>query len=153
MSIKIVNKCLIQALKDGDVDWVVHQVDCQGVMGGGIAKQIKEEFPSHYKTYQEYCGFCTDLLGTTTFAVDGLVAVFGQEYYGVGERHTNYAALLFGIESFIGELLTEYSEYTKIGIPHGIGCDLGGGDWTIMRMLLEDLQKMYPEVELVFYKL
>ena len=152
MTIKTVNKCLIQAFKDGDVDWIIHQVNSQGVMGGGIAKQIKEEFPNHFERYEKYCNKYSRLLGTV-FSVDGVVGVFGQDHYGIGERHTNYAALLSGLDSFMGELLAEYSDYTKIGIPHGIGCGLGGGDWTIMRMLLEDLQKMYPEIELVFYHL
>jgi len=33
----------------------VHQVNCKGVMGGGIAKQIKERYPLVYKTYLNLC--------------------------------------------------------------------------------------------------
>lgn len=152
MSIEIVNKCLIQALKDGDADWIVHQVNCQGVMGNGIAKQIKEEFPSHFEKYREYCNNCTDLLGTV-FAIDGVVGVFGQEYYGRKERHTNYVALISGIETFINNILVEFQYLTKIGVPYGIGSGLGGGHWDIVRTLLNDLQKMYPEVTITIYKL
>lgn len=30
---------------------IAHQVNCQGVMGSGVAKQVKEKFPYVYSTY------------------------------------------------------------------------------------------------------
>lgn len=152
MTVNTVNKCLIQAYKDGDVDWIVHQVNTQGVMGSGIALQIKQEYPKHFEKYVEYCTEHKDLLGNS-FAEEGVVGVFGQEHYGVGQRHTNYAALLSGLETFFSYIIEENPDTNKIGIPYGIGCGLGGGDWTIMRTLLEDLQTMYPEVTITFYYL
>ena len=152
MSIKVINKCLVQALKDNDVDWIVHQVNMQGVMGSGIAKQIKQEFPNHYKKYLEYCK-SDDLFLGSSFAEDGVVGVFGQEYYGSVDRNTNYVALVSGMEEYINHVIREYPSNNKIGIPHGIGCGLGGGSWKLVSILLEDLQKMYPEVELILYKL
>lgn len=146
---KTINKCLIKALKDGDVDWIVHQVNMQGVMGSGIAKQIKNEFPNHYKEYLSCCKDQYKLLGSF-FQSDNIIGVFGQEYYGRQERHTNYAALITGIESAIR--LIKLGKNVKLGIPHGIGCGLGGGNWKLVNILLEDLQKMYPEVELILYK-
>ena len=152
MSIEIVNKCLIQALKDGDADWIIHQVNMQGVMGNGVAKQIKEEFPEHFRVYKEYCNNHKDLLGTV-FAVDGVVGVFGQQYYGRNQRHTNYVALISGIETFVNNVLTEFAHLNKIGIPYGIGSGLGGGHWNVVRTLVNDLQIMYPEITITFYKL
>lgn len=32
---------VLEALRKGEVDIVIHQTNCQGVMGSGIAKQIK----------------------------------------------------------------------------------------------------------------
>ena len=32
---------------------IVHQVNCRGVMGAGIAKQIKEKWPDVYTSYRD----------------------------------------------------------------------------------------------------
>lgn len=35
--------------------WIIaHQVNCQGVMGGGLARQIKDRYPDAYINYREY---------------------------------------------------------------------------------------------------
>ena len=33
-------------------DLICHQVNCQGVMGSGIAKQVREKYPKVYKEYK-----------------------------------------------------------------------------------------------------
>lgn len=33
---------------------ICHQVNCQGVMGAGIAKQIRLTYPSVFKAYEDY---------------------------------------------------------------------------------------------------
>ena len=38
-------------LLDAPVDYICHQVNCQGRMGSGIAKQIKERWPVVYEGY------------------------------------------------------------------------------------------------------
>ncbi len=34
---------------------VCHQVNCKGVMGAGLALQIKNKFPMVYKNYKDKC--------------------------------------------------------------------------------------------------
>ena len=36
-----------------DADIIVHGCNCQGVMGSGVAKQIKEKFPNAYTIYKQ----------------------------------------------------------------------------------------------------
>ena len=38
-----------------DCDIIVHQVNCYGVMGSGIAKQVKERYPDVYDIYKSLC--------------------------------------------------------------------------------------------------
>ena len=38
-------------LLDAQTDVIAHQVNCQGVMGSGVAKQIKEKWPDVFKQY------------------------------------------------------------------------------------------------------
>lgn len=46
--------------KDGDIltstaDVICHQVNCKGVMGAGLAKQIKQKYPAVFKLYKKRC--------------------------------------------------------------------------------------------------
>ena len=34
---------------------IAHQVNCMGVMGSGVAKQVKEKYPSAFHDYQALC--------------------------------------------------------------------------------------------------
>ena len=47
-------------IKKGDVlrsraMYICHQVNCMGVMGAGIAKQIKAMYPEVYEEYKRVC--------------------------------------------------------------------------------------------------
>ena len=40
---------------DSDADAILHQVNCQGVMGAGLAKQIRGRYPNVYEKYKNAC--------------------------------------------------------------------------------------------------
>lgn len=40
---------------DAEEDIICHQVNCKGVMGAGLAKQIKSKYPNVYKDYKRLC--------------------------------------------------------------------------------------------------
>lgn len=42
-------------LKQDKVDIICHQTNCKGVMGAGIAFQIKRTYPEVFKKYKEFC--------------------------------------------------------------------------------------------------
>ena len=44
-------------LLDSDCDYICHQVNCQGVMGSGIARQIRERWPRVYDGYKNFCKY------------------------------------------------------------------------------------------------
>ena len=55
-------------LLEADVDVIMHQVNCKGVMGAGVARQIRQKLLSE-EEYQRYVTKChafpaTELLGT-----------------------------------------------------------------------------------------
>lgn len=97
-------------LKQDKVDIICHQTNCKGVMGAGIAFQIKRAYPEVFKKYKEFCDeYENILLGRTLFVNcnDGKVVanLFGQDSYGRGFCQ--------------------------------IGCDLAGGDWSIVSKIIE----------------
>ena len=40
---------------DSNADAIVHQVNCQGVMGAGVARQVRDKYPNVYVEYRALC--------------------------------------------------------------------------------------------------
>lgn len=125
-----------------DRDIILQQVNCQGAMNSGIARQIRNRYPDVFTSYKKMCDEHKDntseLLGSVDYfiAPDYLIAnCFGQDRYGREKRHTSYAALR---ECF--SKIAE-NEECRIGIPYKIGCGLGGGDWEIVSHIISDVFK------------
>ena len=123
---------------------LVHQVNCQGVMGSGIALEIKKRYPQHYhdymNTYSTYrdVGLLSRLVATDISASKAVVGIFGQQFYGSegeGKRYTNYAALLHGLTT-----ISSSGDGWDIVIPKNIGCDRGGANWEFVEAFLKDLE-------------
>ena len=135
-------------LLDSDCEYICHQVNCLGVMGSGIAKQIRERWPEVYDTYRkEYerhtrIGIPTeDLLGSTQMIWvgdrDGFVFnMYAQSNYGYdGKRYTSYDAFA----SCLSQIRDRLPSGSTIGFPKNIGCGLGGGNWKIISTMIEEI--------------
>lgn len=117
-----------------ECDIICHQVNCRGVMGAGVAKQIKEKLLSEdeFKCYQDYCDWLgSNLLGRILFHLekDGhrLIAdLFGEDIPTGRGLDTDYNALeecMRRVEIFARK------KGLTVAIPGLIGCGLAGGDW------------------------
>lgn len=138
-TIKIVNSDVLKM----SVDVVAHQVNCKGVMGAGLAKQIRELFPDVYHAHHNACTAFPHLLGCIQLIrVPGNMAyianLYAQYDYGVGKRYTNYHALEHCLIKLREAMLER--RLATLALPYGIGCGLGGGEW----------DKIYPIIEKVF---
>ena len=45
-------------IRDTDCKVIAHGVNCQGVMGSGVAKALYEKWPEVKKSYLKYCNKC-----------------------------------------------------------------------------------------------
>lgn len=128
-------------LMEAKETYIVHQVNCYGAMGRGVAAQIRSKYPDVYRRYQEYCAdhFAKKLLGKVLLVLtdDGKVVcnVFGQERFGVGKMHTDIAALSKALTSLAK--IIPYNE--PIAMPYMIGCGLGGASWDIVYPVIRDI--------------
>lgn len=119
-----------------------HQTNCLGVMGGGIAKQIKAKNPEMFKVYYDYCKSKDKLaLGTVQFVdsddkTQTFANLFGEYSFcesvapfedGGKPRHTDYDALKECLNRLHTWLVLHDIE--TVGIPYKLGCGLAGGDW------------------------
>lgn len=166
MSIKIVQGNLL----DANENIIVHQVNCQGVMGGGVARQIKDKWPVVFNTYKElinrfdYEGLSRDkLLGQVAWAQvnnkledfghDKWVAsIFGQlDYNRNAERklQTDYDALKKGFIT-VADNASWYGE--SVAMPYMIGCGRGGGDWSKVLEMIREIFEPLENVDVVLYE-
>ena len=140
MGIRIIDGDLLQAKER----LIAHQTNCVGVMGAGVAAQIRRAYPTHFKRYKAFCDNrqpC-DILGTIHLSVGGrrkdrvICDLFGQTGVGYGCQ-TNYAALAQAVS-----LMCDYCKnegISDVALPYNIGCGLAGGDWNIVYTMLEKI--------------
>ena len=128
---------------------IVQQVNCKGVMGAGLAKQIRDKWPSVYDRYQErvyYSQNNEDLLGMTVWnRVDTnlfVASIFGQYDYGHGTKFTIYPALFKGLDYVFG--MAEIDQI-PVYIPKGLGCGLAGGNWDFVEAYIQDLDLFFDK--------
>ena len=118
-----------------------HQTNCQGVMGAGIAKQIKDMY--HEVQYQNMRYFQENkgnMLGTNLYVrtSDGRTCVnmYAQDKYGADKRYTDYDAFQKCLDRLRNKLLVSSSNLI-VGFPYKIGCGLAGGDWNVIYPMLK----------------
>ena len=142
--IKVVYGDLMQATEDINV----HQVNCKGVMGSGVAKQIKANFPEVFNEYRGHAQShdSDELLGTTQFVFSPsknkiIANVFGQDSFGASRRRTFESALIWGLIK-----VKEFAEDNNMSVamPYNIGCALGGGDWNTV---YEGIQAVFSDFD------
>ena len=130
---------------------IVQQVNCMGVMGAGLAKQIRDKWPVVYDDYKNKVDTCPnrkDLLGNFSFSrvsIDTqlyVASIFGQLNYGRDKRYTIYPALFKGLES-VFEIA--YIDKMPIYIPKGLGCGLAGGNWDFVEAYIQDLDLFFDK--------
>ena len=150
-SIKIIDGNIF----DTTAPYIVHQVNAKGVMGAGLAKDIRADIGGQgftkYRNYVLENGI--DSLGKVipTKSLTNPNRVYfnlvGQNSYGTDKQYTDYEALTRGIQAINNKL----APGTRIAIPYGMGAGLGGGDWNT----IEDIIKKYAtnlNVELYKFK-
>lgn len=125
---------------------ICHQVNHRGVANAGLAKQIRKKYPSFMDDYLSLCrrrsfehikqnGTVSFYQATPTLCI---ASIFGQDGFGTDKVYTDYYALKFGLQTVMRR-----SAFSKenVFIPHGIGCGLAGGDWTLVTGIIEDVFK------------
>ena len=152
--IKIINGDIL----DANEDIICQQVNCQGVMGSGLAKQIRDKYTEVYVAYKQLCSMYkpNEILGFAQIVEcnDGKLVcnIAGQLNYGKEKQHTDYEALHNGLDSLFNSVINIKKYKGKsIAIPYKIGCGLGGGDWDVVYKIIENLVNYY-NCDITIYK-
>lgn len=151
-----------------DADAILHQVNCQGVMGSGVAKQVREKFPTVFKHYKARCDedkkfkiqtgstrsnllglaqicYKEDYLAGQVKDTQVIVNLFAQDNYGYdGGCYTDYEALHSCLQT-----VNEQFSGKKVAIPYLMSCHRGGGDWALVSKIIEET---LTNCDVVFYR-
>lgn len=128
-----------------DFGVIVHQVNCQGVMGSGVAKALRDKWPKIFDSYKTMCNVYLSLLGKIDVCEIKenlyVVNLFGQNDYRsnhqLSKRFTNYGAWEVALPS-LRNYIEDNGLPERIYFPYNVGCDRGGGDWRIISAMIEE---------------
>ena len=142
-------------------DMIIHQTNCEGRMGGGVAKTIKEKFPQVYVEYLEFLAqrrfngennLLGQVLETNVRIGDNIVKfvdVFAQNscsenasLYPDG-RFTSYDALHDGLlyvrDHIVERLYEKRCRPIKVWMPAKIGCVKGGANFDVVTAIIKSV--------------
>lgn len=138
---KTVKGNLIKLAEEGQFDVIVHGCNCQCKMGKGLAKQIKETFPSAYEADLKTVKGDRKKLGSYSWVkvrlANGkhlyIVNAYIQFWYSSDPNDTMLSMRALDIVMF---KIAETFKGKKIGMPM-IGTGLASGEWKNVSKCLE----------------
>lgn len=163
MAVHIVKGDLLQS----DCNVIIHQANCFNVMGAGIARQIKQTYPSVFNADRDFhipIGSMERLGKTSHKWVDGphgrtlVVNAYGQYEFGRGRNiypdpvlpHRYFKRALRSTLARVNNMNKKID--FKIGLPYRVGCGLAGGDWGAVYRIIEEASEEYGR-DIYLYRL
>jgi O-acetyl-ADP-ribose deacetylase (regulator of RNase III) len=145
---------------DGDIltssaEIICHQTNCSGIMGGGLALQIRNTYPQVFDIYKQYCkshnpySMAGNIQVIPISSTRYIANCFGQR--NIGKAVTDYNALrmCFGLICFF----CQKNNIHTIAVPYKMGCGLAGGDWSIVYSIIESYFKDNDSITCEIWKL
>lgn len=132
-------------LKSG-AEIIAHCANCFWAQNSGVARAIRDVYPELYAEDCKTLYGQTNKLGTVSIAhftkniEAGLnpkfgANLYGQFTYGSEVRKLNYEAIYTALVALKEQM---YQHNIKsVAFPYKMGCGLAGGDWRIVRTMIE----------------
>jgi O-acetyl-ADP-ribose deacetylase (regulator of RNase III) len=138
---------MIEEVHDADLfdipaDAIVNPVNCVGVMGKGIALEIKKRYPKSYRAYKVACE-CGHLRPGVLFYVAGQGGERSIVHFA-SKDHWRQPSKLEWVQAGLEDLRRHYTAWglKSIAMPQ-LGCGLGKLNWEDVRPLI--LTALEPE--------
>lgn len=119
---------------------ICHQVNCRGIMGAGLALNIRKKYPKVYDDYMAaYKAGHLDL-GNIVITPVGerlyIASICGQDGFGRDKRmvYTDYTAVSEGLEKV--QKFADDNQVRPVYVPHHMGCGLANGAWHMMLQVI-----------------
>lgn len=144
--------------KSGDIsrsnaEAIVNTVNCVGIMGRGVALQIKKVFPENFKAYEIACGRGEVQPGkmfvfeTGTFVNPKYIINFPTK------RHWRNKSRMEDIESGLDTLVStiRFHKIRSIAIP-ALGSGNGGLSWNEVRPRIEIALRIIANLQVTIFE-
>lgn len=123
---------------------IIHGCNCQGVMGSGVAKAIRDRWPGAYEAYKAHERDWGLWLGEfSLYETDTgclVVNAYTQDEFGKdGRRYVDYEAITRSFDAVAKIRVSQAlggKEYGTVAFPK-IGAGLGGGNWEIISTIID----------------
>ena len=141
----VVEGDLLDYFEEGKCQAIAHCCNCQGVMGSGIALQIKHRFVDAYqayKAYEEKSGLTLGSVSAASYPILGstIYNLHAQDLFnkpGETVRCVDYEALYASLK-----IISNHMDSGILGIPYKMAADRAGGDWNIVEAMIDSV---FPE--------
>jgi O-acetyl-ADP-ribose deacetylase (regulator of RNase III) len=138
---------------EADAEALVNTVNCEGVMGKGIALQFKKAFPENFKAYARACRAGEVRPGRMfVFATH---AITNPKYIinFPTKRRWREKSRMEDIEAGLVALVDELRRLnvSSVAIPP-LGCGLGGLDWREVRPRIERALAALPGMRVILFE-
>jgi O-acetyl-ADP-ribose deacetylase (regulator of RNase III) len=130
-----------------DITCIAHSCNTKNIMGGGIARQIKDRYPNAYSVDCHAMMNNDNQLGWYSFAVTdatqnkGIYNIYTQDKIG-GNRAVNYEAFYVALNKVADHIewkMKHEDEEKILGLPWGISCGLAGGSWGVIFSMINNI--------------
>ena len=130
-----------------DIGFIAHSCNTQNIMGGGIAKQIKDRYPMVYKADCNAHFEGENTLGNFSFVwtngeqSQGVYNMYTQDEIGA-KRSVSYEGFYCALNKVADHIEWQSKhdgEEKVLGLPYGISCGLAGGSLRIINTIIHDI--------------
>lgn len=127
---------------------IVHGCNNKGVMGSGVARQIRARWPIAYDIYHAQFKLLGLALGTLVEVITDddkiIVNAITQDGFGRdGAKYVDYEAIEQCM-TILNMLMPQWGE-TEAAMPR-IGAGLGGGDWQVIEEIISRTATNYMPI-------
>lgn len=137
----------VEAFFDEGYDVFMANTNCHCAFYDPIHQKIQKLLPELHmvdqqtfsmKPEKKLGSYTTYSFGDPTDEFPIAVNLYGQLNFGIGKRHINYAALTCSLLNACGFILdgVDKARVVRVCLPR-IGSGLAGGDWEIIKEILE----------------
>lgn len=144
--IKIINNNILNC----NEEIIVHQVNCQGIMGAGVARQLSDKYKGLEENYNLFCNskdYAYNKLQGEVFKVNIDNKTICNMFSQMPDFKTDYEAMK--------KALTKIKDMAKdlklsVCMPYKIGCGIANGNWEMVEQIIADV---FADYEVTLYRL
>ncbi|EMI5489607.1 macro domain-containing protein [Providencia stuartii] len=127
---------------------LVNAVNCQGVMGKGLAYQFKERYPKNYWVYKNACENNKFKIGDILVVEENNKLIVNFPTKDSWRKKSQYDFITKGLESLKRIILEK--NITSISIPP-LGCGNGGLEWQRVENIIINILSDLDFVEIILF--